>query len=290
MYLAISGTVCILSGLIPSPKYKYTNSVKEKVLQKLVKSLHPENIYSINISLKTLVSSSKIFKNTFINQSKYIVGFNHISGKIEDVPISFSEVKFYKDVINYGKTIGGCLLSILLLPLFIIRGIFTETEEDNDLPGLGIIKDEIKFYEGLFMHANFKIKNKDKLLLIPTIYSEDKTKFSAIDYGNEVDTLNFEQLGMPQQYKLFSKFKTSHPLVEAIAIALKNIYLANGYTPIIAFSEGQLYITLPQKSNYLNFDINKKVNGSEFFEPYFKDYEAFKYMVKSIRTAINKLS
>ncbi|MCT4629346.1 DUF3137 domain-containing protein [Winogradskyella sp.] len=288
VYLIVSGSVCILTGIIPAPKKIYRSNVKQNVMQSIFESINSNLKYSLyDLNIET-IKQSGLFNKKFIRDAKYIVGEDTVSGSIDDISITFTEIKFYKDVINYSKTVGGCLLSILLLPLFIIRGIMTTTQEDDDLPIFGIIRDEIIFYKGLFMCAEFKSEFKGNFLIIPNEYLSKINRFSKESFGNPISEVKAAKAGLANNYKLFcTDERLEKQLLDSSIIStLNSIYLKGNMKSVVSFIDGKMHITVPNKTTNLSFTIDNKVTDSRFFMPYLKAFNAFENTIKAIQQQI----
>ncbi len=290
IYLAVSGGVCIITGLIPAPRIIYKQSVKEKFMTRIIANINSAlnfSLYSIN---KVNLRNAGFFGSSYFNDTKYIVGDNNISGTLNDKAIEFSEVKFYKETVNYSKTIGGCLLSIILLPVFIIRGLLTSTHDDDDVPIFGVIKDEHVFYKGLFMFADLKLDFSSNFLLIPDEKLKNTAQFSTEGFGKPLSALKLEQVGFANNYTLFCTNKNSEKqiLESSIISAIQNTYLKANLKPILSVVKGNVYMTIPNQGNFLNFNVAKKVGGSAFFEPYINEFERFQKFIESITSQSTK--
>lgn len=282
LYVLGAIVVLVLTARIPVPIERYEDYLKNTLLPEVFKRVNPEFKYEPNgLNLKA-IKASGIFNSTLFKRAEKILVEDRVSGQINGVAVDFNEVEFYSYPINWGKTIGTLLLIIIFLPLIIWRTVTDEGDlsSANESSGGIFIRDEVKFYRGLFLHADFHKAFRGSVYMIPKGLLKFKDRFSKeLQQGSQIPLENAKlnelyQVTAPEAQMAY--YLLSPKVLESIY----EIYEMEKVLPIVILKNGQLYMTIPWDKDYFAVDLKTKIEGPEYFERYLKEIASFEKIVQ----------
>lgn len=208
-----------------------------------------------------------------------------MTGIINEVKVSFNEVKFFSYPINWGKTIGKVLLIILLLPVIIYLAITNEDDYgSDDGESSFFVRDELNFYKGLFLHADFNKKFSGKVLIFPKSLTGIRDKFSEFTNNKDLAPIRLENAVLDEKYTVYaSNEQLAYYLLSPSFIeSLFEIYTNEKVLPIVTFRDGQMFMTIPWDKDYFSVNLKHKVNGPDYFTKYINEINSFKKIVEHL--------
>lgn len=284
IYLAISGGVYILTATLNHPNRVFKYRVKEKILESFFTRLNPSFTYQLGGYNDYNLRDSKIFDKYLSQQKVSIDGDDYVKGEINKTPVDLVQIQFYKSVINYGKTIGGCLLSILLFPVFLVRGLTNEANEDDFLPIFGVARNKILQYKGLFIAVDLKNNSKEELRIIPKTQSTKTTTLINQKRSTPLKEIKTESNVLTTNYNIYctDTTKVNTLLSNEFITFLETKLAASNYKhrPELTFTNGKMYVAIPQKQSYFELNVTKKVKELEWFNSYIKQLEWIEDLIK----------
>ncbi|MGX7667382.1 DUF3137 domain-containing protein [Flavobacterium pedocola] len=281
--LIIVGGLFLLASLVPNPKVTFENRLKDEILPEIFKQFRPDFEYKPYFYNKASLEKSSFFDKNFFSKFTKIEGDDYVKGSVENVAVEFFEIRFYKETINYLKSFVLILTFIVLLPIAIIRAIFTNDDDvatDLDL----VVKEEVNYFSGFFMHADFHKDFSGKVILVPNNMKSYKDRFMAWLNSDTLSQITLENPFMNEQYGVYASdpqtgyYVLSTNLVERI----HQLSVRENGLPIISFINGKMFAALPLKKNYFDVNLKIKVTDASYFLPYLKEIESFENLVKEL--------
>lgn len=271
----ISFVVALILSNIRQPKYIYREYIKSELLPKIFEYVNLNYSYYGYGYNAEILKSSGIFNSSFFSKSYRITGEDFVSGSIDGVDLVFNEISFYKEQVNVLKTSGGCLLSIILFPIAVLKGV-------EGIPFFGLIKDEVKYYKGMFMSADFHKNFHGEVMMIPNNLKSLTDRLSDLIFGKNYTKINLENAVIKDNYTVYGTNvqETFYILSPKIIDAIHEIFLREKVTPVISFRGGKMFMTLPWNRDYFSTDLRVKVRGVEYFTQYIKEIESFEKMMR----------
>ncbi|MGB1033350.1 MAG: DUF3137 domain-containing protein, partial [Flavobacteriales bacterium] len=209
-----------------------------------------------------------------------------VTGVINEVKVSFNEVKFYSYPINWGKSIGRILLIIILLPLIIYMVLTSEDDVGSDDGGSTFfVRDEVNFYKGLFLHADFNKEFKGKVVVFPKALTGFGDKFSDLSPRKDMGAIRLENATLDEKYSVFASDEqlAYYVLSPSFIQSLFEIYSNENALPIVTFVDGQMYMTIPWEKDYFSVKLKTKVTGPEYFTKYINEINSFQKIVEHMK-------
>ncbi|MFY0481056.1 DUF3137 domain-containing protein [Flavobacterium sp. PLA-1-15] len=277
------GVIFVVLWAFNNPKDTFEFKLKEKVLPTVVKKVNDSFKYvPLGYNHKSLQDSEFLSKGFFANTIK-IQGEDYVGGKIENIDVEFFELKFSKEITNYTKTTGGCLLSILLLPVVFIKNIFDNDNSDDDIVA-GVIKDEKVFFSGLFMNADFHKEFKGKIIMIPKKKDTLKDKIYEIFEPQIGTKINVENPYINEHYNIYvSDIQTGfYVLSQNLINRIHLLSEQENALPIISFINSKMYFVIPWKKNLFDFNLTTKIENGNYFLPYIEEINSFEKIIKDL--------
>lgn len=276
------GVIYLLLLIIDNPVEVFEYNLKNTVLPKIFKYVNETfKYFPEGYNEETLKKSDLLSKGFFANINK-IEGKNYVSGKISNVDVEFFEIAFSKKVVNYTKTAGGCLLSILSLPFQIVKSFF---DDNNQIFFLDEpIQDEKIFFSGFFMHADFNKDFKGKIIMIPKQNDKLKDKINELFEQKLSLKINIENPFINDNYNIYvSDIQTGfYVLSQSLIDKIHDISLKEKVFPIISFIDGKMYFSIPWSKKFFKVNISKKIENADYFLPYLKEIDSFEAIVKDL--------
>lgn len=277
--------VKIFLDSINNPTDLYFDHVKKVVLPSLFKKINHSFEYKpFGFDSETLKSSGIFTKNFFSNHS-FIYGEDNVSGSIDNISVNFFEVKFYRKDINYIKTLIGFIITIISIPLILIWGIiniFNNNDTIDEIPFFGIVKDEVRFYKGLFMYADFNKNFKGEVFMIPKQLNNIKSKINDEIFGERYEKIKTENIQVEKHYNISTTNKQMayYVLSPNIIQAINDIIESENVIPLVTFRNGKMYMTIPWERDYFSVNIKEKIKGKEYFSKYISEINSFEKIIK----------
>lgn len=278
--LIIVGVIALLLSIINDPKQVFESKLKNHVLPEIFKNINPTfNYHALGYNGQTLKDSELLSKGFFKNTNN-IKGEDYVSGKIHNIDVEFFEVKFYKQVVNYTKTAGGCLLSLILIPVELFKNIFRGDTQSDDI-FVGIVRDTNVFYSGFFMYADFHKDFDGKVLMIPKKNERLKDRINEIWEQKNLNKISVENPYIDDNYNIYSSnpqmgyYVLSQSLIDKIHVMSEN----ERALPIISLINGKMYFIIPWNKNFFSIDVFSKIENGNFFLPYINEIESFEKII-----------
>lgn len=271
----------ILLNFIKNPIASYESYLKTEILPKIFKEANPTFNYFPKGINRSSLDKSGIFDKSFFADAISVEGEDHVKGVIENVEVEFTEISFFKEKINYLKTSGGCLVTLLYLPIALLKNSNT----NDELPFFGVAKDTINYYKGLYMYADFHKNFEGKILLIPKKLERFKDKFNKTILGTDYIKIEIENSILQQQYHIYSDDEQTayYTLSPKIIDAFLELCQKEEVKPILSFCDGKMFMTIPWEKDYFSIDIKKKINDISFFTKYIQEIESFQKIILHFR-------
>lgn len=279
----IVGIIYFLLWFVNDPKEVFESTLKEDVLPSLFKHINETYNYSAyGYNQNSLQNSEILSKGYFINTVE-IEGEDYVSGKIENIEVEFFEIKFYKEKINYVKTARGCLLALVLLPVFIIISFF---DDDNQLDEIfdGPVKDTNVFFSGFFMLADFHKEFNGKIMMIPKNKDRIKDKFNELLEPKNLTKLTVENAYINDNYNIYaSNIQTGfYVLSQNLIDKIHTLAEKENTLPIISFINGKMYFIIPWNKNFFKVNLLQKIEDENYFLTYIQEINEFEKIVKDL--------
>ena len=278
----IVGVFYLLLLMFSNPTKVFESRLKNRVLPTIFQKVNTNFSYSpYGYNEQTLKDSQFMDKGFFSNTIR-IEGEDYVKGEIENVAVEFFEIKFYREETNYTKTAGGCLLSIILLPVEIIKNIFGDNIQDEIF--VGVIKDTNVFFSGFFMQADFHKEFNGKVLMIPKRNERLKNKLHEILVPKSLTKIPIENPYINDRYNIYASnpqlgyYVLSPSLIDRIHILSEN----EKALPIVSFIQGKMYLVIPWNKNFFSANLNIKIESGAYFRPYINEIKSFETIVKDL--------
>lgn len=277
------GVIYFLFYFINDPKEVFEATLKEDILPKIFSYINTTYKYSsFGYNKKTLADSEIISKGFFAN-TVIIEGEDYVKGQIDNIDVEFVEIKFYRNETNYTKTAGGCLLSLILLPVEVFKNIFHgDTQSDDIFPG--VVQDTNVFFSGLFMHADFHKDFSGKVVMLPKKNDRKIDQLYEILDPKNLTKINIENPHINDNYNIYTSdiqtgyYVLSQNLIDRIRIISEK----ENALPIVSFINGKMYFIIPWNKNFFRFNLNTKIENESFFLPYINEINYFEKIVKEL--------
>lgn len=284
--LWVLGLLIVFIGLnsINNPSELYDFHIREKLLPEIFKKINPDYHYEPYGFDADALKNSGIFNKSFFSNHTFITGEDLVKGKIDDVSVQFNEVRFYKKKVNIDRTIWGFILTIVLLPFVIIINIialFTDGVS-VEIPFFGIVRDEVGYYKGLFMQADFHKHFSGEVYMIPKKMTGLRDKISTAIIEPHLEKFNVENDQIQELYSLLcsNKQMAYYILSPKIIEAIQEIINVEKVTPVATFKRGKMYMTIPWEKDYFSVNLKEKVIGKEYFTKYINEIESFQKIIQ----------
>ncbi len=276
---------------INKPHILYVNHVKNKILPDIFKKINPNfkyDPYGFDIDV---LKMSGIFTKSFFNNHTYIEGEDLVSGTIDGVKILFNEIKFYRKQVNYWKTFWSFVLTIVLIPIYIISSIinsfqgddgnrddFSNSESGSGIPFFDVIREEKNFYKGLFMYADFHKNFSGQVFMFPRKMDSMSDKLQ----GTNFKEIKIENIELDKVYKIYCTNEQMgyYVLSPTIIEAIQDIINIEKVFPVITFISGKMFMTIPWDKDYFSVNLNDKVISGKYFMKYINEINSFHKIIK----------
>lgn len=277
------GIIYLLTLAMDDPKAVFESNLKDNFLPKIFEKTKPNLSYSSYGYNNKILKESEILNKGFFADTIEIEGEDYTKGKIENIDVEFFEIKFHKEVTNYTKTAGGCLLSLILIPIEIFKNIFDNDNQPDDVFA-GVIKDINMFYSGFFMYADFNKNFTGKIMMIPKQNENLKDKVDEIFTPKSLTKINVENQNINDNYNIYaSDVQTGYYVLSQNLIDRINILsVKENALPIISFIEGKIYFLIPWKKNLFKADLYTKIENENYFLNYIEEINSFEEIVKNL--------
>jgi len=277
--LVIGVIAYILLNLVKDPNQLFLDYLKKDVLPTIFRKINPTFIYKPEGYNQDSLKASGFLTKSFFDDSFRIWGEDFVQGKIENIDVEFFEVNCRKEVINYGRTVGGCLLAIVLLPVIIIRNIFTDSDMD-DLD-FEVSKDIKVILRGFFMKADFNKEFKGKVYMIPK--SSDGSKYKT-SKPNSLDLMSVENPYINDNYTIYTSDSQLgyYVLSQSLIDRIQQIAEKESALPTISFINGEMYYLIPWDKDLFTSDLSKSIEDENYFVPYIEEIRIFEKTIKDL--------
>ncbi len=234
-----------------------------------------------------MLKESGIFNKWFFKNHSYIHGEDLVSGLVGQVAVHFNEIKFYRQDINFVKTFFSFLATILLIPIATIGQIISQisggdSSSDIDIPFFEVIREEVRFYKGLFMFADFNKEFEGEVVLMPKKLAAKSDQFSSHLIHAPKNEIQIEDVELQKMYRIISTNSqlAYYVLSPSLLKALLDIITIEKIAPILVFKQGKMYMTFPWDKDYFSVSLKDKVNGAEYFTRYINEIKSFEQIIK----------
>lgn len=273
---------------VPDPATVYLHHIKDKILPEIFEHLDSNYTYDPYGLNSDVLKESGIFNKSFFKNHSYIHGEDLVSGMIDQVAVHFNEIKFYRKDINFVKTFFSFLATIVLIPIAIIAQIISQfsgggaDSSDIDIPFFEVIRDEVRFYKGLFMFADFHKEFEGEVVLMPKKLAAKSDQFSSHLINAPKNEIQIEDVELQKMYRIISTNSqlAYYVLSPSLLKALLEIITIEKIAPILVFKHGKMYMTFPWDKDYFSVDLKDKVNGAEYFTRYINEIKSFEQIIK----------
>ncbi|PPK93319.1 uncharacterized protein DUF3137 [Nonlabens xylanidelens] len=286
LWLFLIGAIYIGLIFIPNPKEIYHDYIKEGILPEIFKAVNSNYKYEPFGYNQEDLHSSGFFNKTFFRNNVRITGEDRVKGVIENVEVDFNEISFFREDINWPKSIGVFLLIIFLLPVIIFRLITSEGGDINaGCGGSLFVRDTIQYYRGLFLCADFNKNFEGNVIMMPKSIESKWDRFTDSVFGSSFSKIQIENQLINSKYSIYTTnlqtgfYVLSPNLIEAIA----QIIETEKVLPMISFNSGKIYMSIPWNRDYFSVNINKSVEGVEYFTNYIDDIQSFEKIIKHLK-------
>jgi len=280
----ITGIALFLLSIINDPKKVFESKLKKHVLPTIFKHINETFQYAPHgYNGETLKQSQFLSKGFFANTFE-IEGEDYVKGKIGTIDVEFFEITFFKKQINYTKTIGGCLLSIILIPIIIIKNIFTGDNDSPDDTIVGIVEEINIFFSGFFMHADFHKEFNGKIFMLPKKNDRLKDKLYEMLDPKTLSKINVENPFINDKYNIYtSDVQTGYYVLSPNLIdRIHTISESEKALPIVSFINGKMYFIIPWDKNFFKASITTKIKDGDYFIPYINEINSFEKIIKDL--------
>lgn len=285
LWIPLIGTLVLaflLTVIIRYPLEELSDQIYKVVLPRVFKKINSSFEYKRYGFNRGLLEDSGFLTKRLFSKSISIYGEDDIKGTIEGVNVEFFEVRFYKEIIRYWLTLGGCLLTLVLIPILIFLAIFKGVPFD-EIPFFGIIKKSKKYLSGLFMYADFHKDFRGKVLMIP------KKEDTAFDRIYEVfDAKEFTEISVENSYvnDNYNIYVTNvqlgyYVLSQSFIDSIYKMSTEENAMPIISLKNGKMYFLIPWEKDYFEIkSFSRKIIGADYFLKHIKEIDSFEKIIK----------
>lgn len=280
MYLIICGVVYLLLEIFNNPVAVYADRTKKNILPDIYKALNQTVGYQPAAINRGEIEKSTLFKPSYFTDKIHIEGDDYLNGTIEKTEFIVNQIKIYKEVIDYGKTIGGCLFSILLFPIFIIRNIFADHIHEEEMAFFGIIKKKSVLHNGLFIKSSLPEEMKGKALIISKETDDNKVSSTVFTIA---ETTALDQF-IKTNYNIYSSNRNeSQALVTTKLIeTIKAIHRQENTFPTVTLINQELYLFIPRETDLFKVSIQDKIKDATFFDSFLNDINYINSVIKGL--------
>jgi hypothetical protein len=271
-----------LLSAVKDPKQIFHAKLKKEILPTIFKKVNPTFEYQpYGYNHNTLKNSEFLNKGFFAN-SLDIFGEDYVTGRVENIEVEFFEITFRKEVTNYVKTAGGCLLGIVLLPILLVRGIFSG-DDDLELP-FDVVKEIKIFLSGFFMKADFNKDFTGKVLMMPKSQDGIKDKMYEMFKPKNLELITVENPYINDNYNIYTSDNQLgyYVLSQSLIDRIQQIAQKESALPTISFINGVMYFLIPWDKNLFTSDIFKPIESENYFLPYLEEIDIFEKTVKDL--------
>lgn len=280
-YLIICGVAYILLEIINNPLLVYRDNLKKRILPDIYKELNPTVTYYSSAINREIIKESLLFNQSFFNSKIHIEGDDYINGTINNTEFIANDIEIFNEVVDYSKTIGGCLFSIVLFPIFIVRNLFADYAHEEELPFLGVIKKKVIIHKGLFIKASLPIRFFGKSILLPKKESDSKALTST--FAQEPIAVSDSFINTNYSIYSSNKNEINTVLTQKRIDLIKAIHTQEKSLPTVTAVNQELYLFIPRKTDLFKVNIYNKIKGISFFDSFLED-------INYINTIISKIN
>ncbi|WP_417873956.1 DUF3137 domain-containing protein [Xanthomarina gelatinilytica] len=266
-----------------NPQEVYESNLKNDVLPTIFNKIRPNFTYSAKGYNNLALEESEILDKGFFANTIEIQGEDFVRGTIENIDVEFCEIKFLKEKTNYGKTAGGCFLSILLIPIELVRNLVNRNARPNEI-FFGFIQDVDVYFSGFFMYADFHKEFDGRVLMMPKKNDKFKDRVNEIFQQKSLIKMSIENPYIDNNYNIYTTnsqtgyYVLSQSLIDKIHIVIEK----EKALPIISFIQGKMYFLIPWDKNLFKADIFTKVEDERYFLRYIDEIESFEKIVRGL--------
>jgi hypothetical protein len=277
--LIVTGVILIVLYMFDDPKEVFEHNLKVNALPEILQHINPTFQYRAEGYNGKVIESSELLAEGFFSKTVGISGEDYVAGQIEGVDVEFFELKFFKKVINYWKTIGSFFLFIILIPVFIIKALFS----DGQIEGtpVGIIRDTIVFYSGFFMYADFHKEFKGKVVMIPKKNKRIQDRVFQFMEPKSMKKINIENPFIAANYNIYASDEQMayYVLSQSFVDKVHTIADAEQALPMLSLIHGKMYFMIPWEKDFFTVDLTIPIHDENYFLPYVSEIERFREIV-----------
>lgn len=281
--LIIVGVLALLFSILNDPKEVFESRLKNRVLPEIFKHVNPSFQYASEGYNGTTLQESKLLSKGFFKNTVKLKGEDYVKGKINNIDVEFFEIQFFKEVVNYAKTAGGCLLSLILIPVELFKNIFHGDTQPDEL-FVGVVRDTNIFYSGFFMYADFHKDFNGKVLMIPKKNDRIKDKMFELLEPKNLGTISMENPYIDNQYNIYSSNPTLgyYVLSQSLIDKIHSMSEKERALPIISLINGKMYFIIPWNKNFFSVNLFSKIESGDYFLPYLNEVKSFETIIKDL--------
>ena len=286
LWAVIAGAVWFGLGFVPKPKERYIKHVKQDIIPKIFEKFFPHLKYDPEGANFESIKKSGLFSSKLFASHTRFYGEDLVEGSVKEVDVLFQEVYFYKREINWIKTIRNVFLFIIFLPFLIYLWIESEGDDlsDSESDDGILVREEINFYKGLYLQADFHKDFKGFVAMFPKALSKRGDRFGAFAKGDGMEPIRIENAELDATYQVWASdpqlgfYVLSPQLIESIA----KIKSSENAMPILLLKDGMLYMTIPWDKDYFSVSLKQKIKGPEYFSKYLNEINSFQMIIEHL--------
>ena len=117
--------------------------------------------------------------------------------------------------------------------------------------------------------------------MIPKKLERNKDRFNDAVFGTKFKKIEVEHPKIQENYTIFctNQQMAFYVLSPKLIDAIFEIFQKESVLPMLSFSNGKMFVTIPWKRNYFSVNIRTKINGASYFSQYINEIQSFEKII-----------
>jgi len=270
---------------ISNPKDEYVDFYKNTTLASIFKQLNPTYEYSPHHLNENNLIESKILKSSLLKNNSKLVGEDYIKGKIEDVDVECNELHFFRIEKNWGKFILMILFAVIAVPVLLIVGLVSGGGMEIAGIWFYIANEEILFFKGLLMTADFHKDFKGEIIMIPKNHKSISDALNLSYDTNLYHKVTLENENINKRYTIYatSEQEAYYILSTSMLQTIEDLSNNSKNLPLFSFNSGKMNLLIPKNHDSFEFILDEEITGPEKFSASIRDIKVLPTLIKHFK-------
>lgn len=268
-----------------SPQMQFVDTLKTNVVPSIFQAVNPNLTYTASGFNALAVEKSGLLNQQVFSKTVQVAGEDHVTGIIKtstsEVSVEFTELKFFKKEVNYGKFSLGCLANIVLIPAQLLHQLVSGNSHGvHDVANIGYT-DVNQFYAGMFLYADFPQPVTGELFMVPKSQASLTDKLLKTMVPKHLQQVSVANPMIEKNYHIHASDMqiVQQVLSDYLLNNIEHHAKTESTLPILSFRVNKLFMLIPWSKDYFDADLNKPITDASYFASFFEQVASFERIV-----------